>query len=81
MNADGALDKKLQTYLEAQKVWAEAVKGYQGNWVPGVVMGGGQNGTASGAQDLVNLLTAKTARELGLDLSVTKGVNNPPVKK
>ena len=72
MSADGALDKKLQTYLEAQKVWAEAVKGYQGNWVPGVVMGGGQNGAASGAQDLVNLLTAKTARELGLDLSISK---------
>ena len=72
MSADGALDKKLQTYLESQKVWAEAVKGYQGNWVPGVVMGGGQNGAASGAQDLVNLLTAKTARELGLDLNVPK---------
>lgn len=72
MSADGALDKKLQTYLESQKVWAEAVKGYQGNWVPGVVMGGGQNGAASGAQDLVNLLTAKTARELGLDLAITK---------
>src|SRR3989338_7000734 len=72
MSADGALDKKLQTYLEAQKVWAEAVKGYQGNWVPGVVMGGNQNGSAaSGAQDLVNLLTAKTARELGLDLSIS----------
>ena len=73
MSADGALDKKLQTYLEAQKVWAEAVKGYQGNWVPGVVMGGQGGGNAgSGAQDLVNLLTAKTARELGLDLTITK---------
>lgn len=73
MSADGALDKKLQTYLEAQKVWAEAVKGYQGNWVPGVVMGGQSGGNAgSGAQDLVNLLTAKTARELGLDLSIPR---------
>lgn len=73
MSADGALEKKLQTYLEAQRVWAEAVKGYQGNWVPGVVMGSSQNGgTASGAQDLVNLLTAKTAKELGLDLSVPR---------
>ncbi|OGN09391.1 MAG: hypothetical protein A3J46_01125 [Candidatus Yanofskybacteria bacterium RIFCSPHIGHO2_02_FULL_41_11] len=72
MSADGALDKKLQTYLEAQKVWADAIKGYQGNWVPGVVMGGGQNGAASGAQDLVNLLTAKTARELGLDMTIPK---------
>lgn len=73
MNADNALEVKAKYWLEGQKVWAEAVKGYQGNWVPSVVMGGGQNGaTASGAQDLVNLLTAKTARELGLDLNVPK---------
>lgn len=75
MNADGALDKKLATWIKGQELWADAIKGYQGNWVPGVVMGGGgsQNGNAaSGAQDLVNLLTAKTARELGLDLSITK---------
>lgn len=78
MSADGALDKKLQTYLESQKVWAEAVKGYAGNWVPNVVMGGSQNGsTASGAQDLVNLLTAKTARELGLDMSIPRSSGKP----
>ena len=73
MSADNALEIKAKYWLEGQKVWAEAVKGYQGNWVPSVVMGGGQNGaTASGAQDLVNLLTAKTARELGLDLSIPR---------
>ncbi|MDP3696616.1 MAG: cell envelope integrity protein TolA [Candidatus Taylorbacteria bacterium] len=73
MSADGALDKKLATWIEGQKLWSDAVKGYAGNWVPSVVMGGGQNGaTASGAQDLVNLLTAKTARELGLDLSISR---------
>lgn len=72
MSADGALDKKLATWIEGQKVWADAVKGYQGNWVPGVVMGGGQNGAASGAQDLVNLLTAKTAKEIGLDLVIPR---------
>jgi regulator of protease activity HflC (stomatin/prohibitin superfamily) len=82
MNADGALEKKLQTYVETQKVWAEAVKGYQGNWVPGVMMGSGQNGsTASGAQDLVNLLTAKTARELGLDLSIPRVSGNKPAPR
>jgi len=73
MNADGALEKKLGTWLEGQRVWADAVKGYAGNWVPNVVMGGGQSGnSASGAQDLVNLLTAKTARELGLDMSIPR---------
>ncbi|MEK7603819.1 MAG: hypothetical protein AAB461_01730 [Patescibacteria group bacterium] len=79
MSADGALERKLQTYLEAQKVWADAVKDYRGNWVPGVVMGGGgQNGVASGAQDLVNLLTAKTARELGLDMTITRTADTNP---
>jgi hypothetical protein len=70
MNADGALDKKLSTWLKAN---ADAIKGYQGQWVPSVVMGGGTNGHAlpgSGAQVLVDMLTAKTAKELGLDLGV-----------
>jgi len=47
-------------------------KDYKGNWVPGVVMGGG-NGihmAGSGAQDLIDLLTIKTARDLGLDISI-----------
>jgi regulator of protease activity HflC (stomatin/prohibitin superfamily) len=70
MNADGGLDKKLETYLEAQKVWAEAVKGYQGNWVPGVVMGSAQ-GATNGAMTLVDLLGAKTARDLALDLQAS----------
>jgi len=42
--------------------------GYQGNWVPGVQMGAGDQ-PGGAAADLVNLLTAKTAREIGLDLS------------
>jgi hypothetical protein len=44
----------------------------QGNWVPSVVMGGG-HGTqtaGSGAQELLDLLTVKTARELGFDMSI-----------
>lgn len=73
MNADGALEKKLAAWIEGQRLWADAVKGYQGSWVPSVLMGGGQNGTpTSGAQDLVNLLTAKTAKELGLELTIKK---------
>lgn len=72
MNADGALEKKLAAWIEAQKVWADAVKGYQGNWVPGVQMGGGGENPGGAAADLVNLLTAKTAREIGLDLSTQK---------
>jgi regulator of protease activity HflC (stomatin/prohibitin superfamily) len=69
MNADGALDKKLATYLEVQRVYADAIKGYQGDWVPSVVMGGqGQAGAGSGAMTLIELLGAKAAIDMGLDL-------------
>ncbi len=69
MNADGALDKKLSTYLEVQRVYADAIKQYQGNWVPNVVMGGGAQGTGNnGAMTLLDLIGAKTAMDMGLDL-------------
>lgn len=77
MNADGALEKKLATYLKAQEYWAAAVAKYQGNWVPQVQMGGttgNVNGT-NGAQDLIDMLSVKTAKDLALDLSV-KGQSN-----
>ncbi|OHB21180.1 MAG: hypothetical protein A2939_01995 [Parcubacteria group bacterium RIFCSPLOWO2_01_FULL_48_18] len=69
MQADGALDRKLTAWLEAQKVWAEAISKYQGAWVPSVVMGSGTSVAGSGAQQFMDILTAKTARDLGLDLS------------
>lgn len=70
IQADGALDKKLQAWLTAQQYWADAVKGYQGSWTPSIVQGGGQPGGLSGAQNLMDLLSAKTARDLALDLKV-----------
>ena len=78
MEADGALEKKLAAWLESQKLWADAIKGYQGQWVPTVMMGGNQSTVQAGggAMDLVNLLTAKTAMDLGLDMKVvTKSLN------
>ena len=71
MGADGALTQKLDAWLEAQKVWANAVSAYKGSWVPSVVMGGnGQQG--NGANDLIDLLTAQTARQLSLDMQVKR---------
>jgi hypothetical protein len=74
MSADGALDKKLETYENVQKAWAEAYSKYQGAQVPAVVFGG-QNGSTTGnaqagAQALMDMLAVKTARELGVDMSV-----------
>ena len=69
MAADGALTLKLEAWLEAQKVWAEAVAKYTGAWVPSIVMGG-EGQTGNGANELIDLLTAQTARQLSLDLTL-----------
>lgn len=71
MAADGALDQKLEAYKAVQAKWADAFGAYTGAMVPAVTMGQGQGGaTAVGnAQALVEMLTAKTARDLSLDLS------------
>jgi hypothetical protein len=69
MSADGALDKKLEALVKINGMYAEAIQKYTGHWVPNVVMGqsaGGNQGLA-----LIDLLTAKTARDLGMDMAVT----------
>jgi len=71
MAADGALTQKLDTYLKAQELWANAVAQYRGNWVSTISMGGGQSKDgSSGATDLVSLLTAKTANDLALNMEM-----------
>lgn len=75
MQANGALEQKLEAIVEINKNYAAAIQGYTGNWVPSVVMGDGNSKSASGASDLVNLLTAKTAKDLALDLSVAGAGN------
>jgi hypothetical protein len=73
MNADGALDTKLEAYVAVNKAYADAIKTAQpGAWTPAVVMGSG-SGANGGAQALMDMFAAKTARELGIDMSVTKG--------
>ncbi len=71
MQADGALQPKLEALIKMNAAYAKAIARYQGQWVPSVVMGSGANAApASGAQQLVDMLTLKTARDLGLDLNV-----------
>jgi hypothetical protein len=73
MEADGALDKKLEAYVAVNKGYADAIKSAApGAWTPQVSMGGNANG-ANNATQLVELMTAKAATELGLDRTVTKG--------
>jgi hypothetical protein len=69
MSADGALQIKVDAWLKAQEYYAAALQNYKGNWVPTVQMGD-QGKNANGAMDLVNLLTATTAKQVGLDLGM-----------
>lgn len=71
MEADGGLQVKIDASVKIYEKFAQAIENYKGNWVPTVVMGGNQGGTSdaagSGAMELINLLTAKTARDLAID--------------
>lgn len=75
MNADGALVQKLEAYVKVNSLYAKAISEYKGNWVPSVSMGGSDGKTASGAQELIQMLNAKTALELGLNMNI-KGAGN-----
>lgn len=72
MTADGALDKKLDAYIQVQKTWADAFSKYTGAMVPSMQMGStGSNSSAMGnAQGFVDLMTMKAAKDLSLDVGV-----------
>ena len=74
MEADGQLDKKLEAIVKINGMYADAIqKAQPGAWSPVVAMGSSQSSGGSNATTLVDLLTAKTAKELGVDLSVKAG--------
>jgi len=66
MQADGALTQKLATYEKVQRFWAEAFANYEGSLVPTYVSGGGSAGNAG--FNFMELMSAKAAKDLGLDL-------------
>lgn len=75
MEADGALEKKLDAMIRINERYAQAIENYKGDWVPNFVMGSSQAGISnvagSGAMELIQLLTAKTARDLSVDWNVS----------
>jgi regulator of protease activity HflC (stomatin/prohibitin superfamily) len=73
MQADGALDQKLQTYKEVSKYWADAFSNYQGSLVPQFMTGSASGGASNAGLNFMELMSAKTARDLSLDLSNKKG--------
>lgn len=69
MQADGALAVKLQTWLNAQEMWATAFGNFKGTLVPQVVTGGNNGGQGQNAAlDFMNLMGIKAAKDLALDL-------------
>lgn len=71
--ADGALAQKLETYENVSEMYAGAMENYQGNWVPHIQMGANQSGDGNQGNTLIELLTTKTALDLGLDPRIAKG--------
>lgn len=72
MQADGALDRKLQAMERINGIWAGAFKDAKMPLVPSIHMGSGADGSANGmngAQSLMNLLTIQTAKQLGVEVS------------
>ncbi len=71
LQADGALQEKLQAYVQAQQVWASA---YAQRQVPTLVMGGGGTGdTDLASTDFAQMMQLMVAQQMGLDLSVPQG--------
>lgn len=77
MSADGALEKKLETYKDVNALWANAFQQFAANggrMVPEIVMGGsaGNASAGSNAQAILDLITTKTAKDLSLDMKTDK---------
>ena len=70
MEADNALEKRLEAFVEISKAYAAALNNKQ--LVPGVVINGGADGEQPNATDLISLLTAKAATDLGVAVSENK---------
>jgi len=61
ITADNALEKRLDAYVTVQKAWAAAYGAQR--QTPDISLGGGNGGTS---QSLIEMMTAKTARELNI---------------
>jgi len=69
MEADGALEKKLEAAIAINKLWADA---YAKRQVPTVVMGEHGGGQDSQSSAFMDMLTVKAAKDLALDMSLPK---------
>jgi len=71
IQANGALEQKLEAYVDIQKAWADAFSKYTGNVAPQIISGGsGQVGNAG--VNFMEMMAAKSAKDLLLDMKVDK---------
>lgn len=77
MNADGALELKLNAWTEAQKAWANAFGAYQGNITPQWMSGGGSPTSygSNAANEFMQLMSMQAANQLGLSLKIPQGAS------
>jgi hypothetical protein len=68
MQADGALEMKLNAQIEVQKAWAEAFSKYTGAIVPQFQTAGAGGANGNGALNFMEIITAKTAKDFALEL-------------
>lgn len=66
IQADGALDRKLEAYITVSKAYAEALK--SSNWMPTYMMGGSSMNAANNVNTMVELFNAKIVRDLNVDM-------------
>jgi len=67
LEADGALEAKLEAYVAVMEAAFTAVG--QQQWVPELWIQNGEGADGNQAMSLIDLLTAKVLQDLGLDLS------------
>lgn len=71
IQANGALEQKLEAYKAINESWANAFAAYKGAVTPTTVMGATYS-QHNAAQDFMQIIAAKSARDLSLDMSVNK---------
>lgn len=67
MQANGALEQKLDVWLKSQQYMWDAFSKYTGNLVPQFVTGGG--GSGNNGLNYMEIMAANAAKQLSLDLS------------
>jgi len=79
MQANGALEQKLETYTKVMGKFAEEF-GKQ-KWVPEVQMGGAGSSGVNSAQTMMDVLSTKALRDLSLDMKMNASRSEPKSSK